>query len=206
MSTRERQDFNSIDDVYLREVKNRIDASWRLQRQLERCNILSAQLDKPGNQNSFENSVLALLGDLPTYVRRSVEARKTDYTVTPEPRYQFKYSCQVPMGTIENPLQYNKPEDYDYDPNEPTVTYSPIKVTDPPYIDYIKLLQIIKAELESGGASWQLQKTLKDLGMVPTNISKSLVNQYEKTIKNLISEHRKQGYNYSYNDLFLSYG
>lgn len=200
MSEEESEKFVSLDDIYLRELKDKIDSPWRLQRQLERCNILAAG----ENEKAFQDSVEITLDELPIEIKSNVMARENEYWVTPEPDYQFKYNCGVPVGSIEQPVMLNDPEDWDYDSSRSTVPWSPVLVETPPYIDHKKLLAIIKEEAERGGLSWQYEKFEKEVGRIPQLIPEPILEDYERLISQTMLEHRRQGIMYSFNDLLES--
>jgi len=92
----------AISDLFSLKVKGRVDAAWRLQRQLERCNVLAARA--PLSEEGFETFKQTLLGDLPIGVRQRVEAREEDYIIKGGPEWHYIYNAGVPMGTPDDPV------------------------------------------------------------------------------------------------------
>jgi len=192
--SQEFQDLSKLtSNIFDKEVRDKIDSSYRCQRQLERCNILATQAGDPVKNIEFENSVEALMGDLPTKIRLAVLDRREDYIVKPEPRWQYLKAGRYNMGTPDNPVK----DDYGN-------VISPIKVQDPPFEDPMTKLSIIKEELESGGASWRYDKTLRDEGRTPRLIPFEAEQELENVIRDTVVKHRKAGVMYSWADLLLS--
>ena len=170
-----------IDNLFDATVKGKVDAVWRLQRQLERCNILLGT----GDMATFENSVWALLGDLPMSVRETILARSGDYNnkVT---SYKFESCCGINAGTLQNPVVQVKghlewefmidvPQDFQDRFPDRILRISPIAHTELK-TDYIKLYQIIKEELEKSGASWQYEKKTGKAMKVEEDLSREIIN------------------------------
>jgi len=123
MSGSEDIEYGSVDDLFRGQIKGRIDAPWRYQRQLERCNILMAG----ENQLAFEASVRALLGDLPLYIKNKIvgtdesskaklcpvckeefvpmdRGRQGEFNRMTPDTYQYQENCGVQIGTPNNPF------------------------------------------------------------------------------------------------------
>ena len=123
MSDSKELEYGSVDDLFRGQIKGRIDAPWRYQRQLERCNILMAG----DNQLAFEASVRALLGDLPLYIKSKIvgtddrekaklcpkckenfvpldKGRQGEFNQMTEDSYQYQENCGVQIGTPKNPF------------------------------------------------------------------------------------------------------
>lgn len=149
-----------MDSLFDINIKGRVDPVWRLQRQLERTNIVLGT----GDIVTFENSVLALKGDLPISIKNAVLKRSDDYNKTIV-EYVFKENCGIKMGTIKNPLVsvHGHPEWEDLqsvpksfrDKYEDRISiYSPVEV-ETTRTDYITLFEVMKEEIEKAGVSWQ---------------------------------------------------
>lgn len=161
----EREDI--VDELFNAQVKGKVDPVWRLQRQLERCNILLGT----GDIEVFQNSVLALKGDLPMGIKAAVISRSGDYNSNVV-KYDYEHAGPTRLGTVANPLvrvrghpewgsMMDIPQSFRDEHEDLISIWSPIKV-EGEETDYIDLFEIIKEEIEKGGASWQYEKrTLK---------------------------------------------
>ena len=145
-----------VEDLYTREMKEKIDAKWRLERQLDRCNRLAidAALD-PAREEAFKQAVEVLLGDLPLRIKQKVLDREDEFIIPPREEWHYRYCGNQPMGTPENPVTDAEGR-----------VISPILVTTPEDLDPFALLEIIKEELEKGGVSWEYEKLLREEGRV----------------------------------------
>ncbi len=152
------------DDLFDPQVKGRVDPIARLARQLERCNMVLVM----GDVVTFENSVLALKGDLPMSVKEAVLARKGEFNSAPV-RYEYMTTCGVNIGTPKNPF-VSVPGHPEWDflldipkPYRDAHMEDKITILSPTRIkgeitDYIDLYEIIKEELEKAGLTWRYGK------------------------------------------------
>lgn len=113
-----------------------------------------------GDDDLFSRRVDLLLRQLPTAIKTSERFKKKldECTITLEPRWQYKYNCGYPMGTPENPVMMNDPDDSDYDPKQPTYPISPVLVQDEPYTDWMAVFELCVDEFEAQGTTWHKEK------------------------------------------------
>ena len=123
-------------------IGERLDITYLLLRQIQ----MVAQASLEGDEARFQNSIETLLSLLPNENIAKVEAQKKDYVKTTE-EPQFKTFCGKQLGTIDQPLMRNSPQDWNYNPNLPQILVSPIMV-ETEQTDYQILLRIILKELE----------------------------------------------------------
>lgn len=194
-----------MDSLFDIRIKGKVDVIWRLQKQLERCNMILAM----GNIEAFESSVLALKGDLPMGVKKAVLARTDEFNSTPI-RYEYTNCCGVNVGTPDNPMisveghrewdfldQVPKPFRDEYKDRIHTVSPRRIEETE---TDYIDLYEIIKEELERAGSTWQYEKkipkAMKIQEKLPKHIVKEIVGNRVDFLLNLRNQYPKMALGY----------
>ncbi len=208
MSSRDLSEYGSVDGIFDKEIKGKIDAPWGYARQRERCNVLMAG----ENLIAFESSVRALLGDLPLHIKTDVVARKTEFNAIPPSSYKYMNNCGVNIGTPDNPLVsvvdhpewdfMNEVPEYFRDNHEDKITIlSPIEIIGVEYTDHEKLFEIIKEEGERGGLGWKYDSARKETGPVEIILPAGLSRDIEKVIVKQLIEHRKKGKMYSWADM-----
>ena len=92
-------------------VRGTLDPYVLVRLQVNRCSIALSG----GDSALFGNSVMALLAMLPGDKRRDIEKRKSEYTTVTQV-YRYKSPNGWKLGTPENPVYRNKPDDDDYNP------------------------------------------------------------------------------------------
>jgi len=159
-----------------------VDAAWRLQRQLERCNVLAtrASLTEEGFE-AFKQAVATLLGDLPIGVRQRVEAREEDYIIKGGPEWHYIYNAGVPMGTPDDPVcdEHGNP-------------ISPVLVQQPDEVDPFALLSVIKEELEKGGLTWEYREEHKAIRKIGEPLPEGIVSRAEQMLVRFIRQVRAE--------------
>jgi len=202
--TQEEKD-SMMDNLFDIKVKGKVDVIWRLQKQLERCNMILGM----GNFEAFENSVLALKGDLPMGVKEAVLDRQGEFNSTPV-RYQYTNCCGVKVGTIKNPMVdvpghpeweflLDVPKPYRESHVDEIDILSPIKVEETE-TDYIDLYEIIKEELEKAGTSWQYEKKIPKAMKIQETLPKKIINEIVKNRVDLLMSLRQD-----YPEMVLGY-
>jgi len=178
-----------IGELFNVQVKGKVDPIWRLQRLLERCNILAVT----GDEEAFGRAVEVLLGELPISVKRAVEARQEEYMSPRRVVYQFRTCMGVPLaGTPSEPLTSNPPDSPFYDPYLPDVPLNPIPVEEGPRIDYFALLEIIKEELEKANLTWEHRLEHKHLRKIESRLPEGIVSGAEKLLIDYIMQVRAE--------------
>lgn len=186
-----------VEDIYKRKLKDRVDPPYRLQNQLKRCNILASR----GDPLVFESAVRTLIGDLPYSVKTTVQERiENECTIVPPVIWKYIEFCGHRLGTTKKPFVTNDPNGIDYNPNEPSDPISPYEFHPAPYIDYEKVLGIVKEELEFGGGSWRYDKALKEMGSIPKELPAKVKKKLIDAILGVYLEHRAEGILYSWSD------
>ena len=172
----EEEEFSDV------EVKGRLDAKWRLERQLDRCNSLAieAALD-PRKEEAFKRAVEVLLGDLPISIRQKVMDRRNEFIIPPREEWQYRYCAGQPMGTPDNPV-------LDADGR----VISPILVTVPEELDPYALLEIIKEELERANLSWEYILQHEPLRKIEKKLPEGIVSRAEKMLVDYIMQVRAE--------------
>lgn len=182
MSVREEESGGllGLDDAFLRDIKGRIDSTWKIQRQLERCAILRSGITV--EPESYNASVRELLSDLPLSVEEAVRKREEEYVTALEPQLEYDYYCGVPVTNVD----------------EAGVRVSPREVEVEPEVDYEKLHDIIKEEADRAGLRWEYKKAGIEMGAVPKRLPNTIVKDLEDALTSTILEHRKKGFMYSW--------
>ncbi len=194
-----------MDNLFNPVVKGRVDSIWRLQKQLERCNMLIASPDI----SAFESSILALKGDLPMGVKEAVLTRTNEFNSSPE-RYKYMNTCGQKVGTLKNPLvSVEGHPEYDFLLDIPKLlreTYrdritilSPIKSQEVE-TDYFDLFEIIKEELERAGTTWQYEKKIPKAMKIQETLPKKIINEIVKNRVDLLMSLRQD-----YPEMVLGY-
>lgn len=182
-------EYGSVGSIFDTEIRGKIDAPWRLQRQIERCNVLISSDNVP----AFDAAVRALMGDLPYKIKTNVLARSKEYDVQATKWIYTKWRGRR-QGTPENPVLNNDPADWiNYDPKQPTTVKSPIEVPDN-YTDYERMLDVIKEEIELGHISWKYDAKGLNWGEVESPLSPGLTKRFTKAIVAEIAAQRKEGH------------
>lgn len=211
MSSSGLSEYGSVEDIFNKEIKGKIDAPWRFTRQLERCNVLMAG----ENLQAFEASVRALLGDLPLHIKNKVMDRKSEFNVVPPSSYNYMNNCGINIGTPDNPFVsvvehsewdfLNEVPDSFREYNEDKITIlSPVEVEGVEYTDHEKLLEIIKEEADEGGLGWRYDNIRYETGPVETILPAGLASDIEKILVTQMIEHRKSGNMYSWAEMIGS--
>ena len=171
-----------IEDLYIRDLKEKIDARWRLQRQLERCNLLAIEAASSEEKyEAFRQAVEVLLGDLPIRIRKRVEAREEDYVIKGGPEWHYIYNAGVPMGTPDDPVcdEHGNP-------------ISPVLVQQPDEVDPFALLSVIKEELEKGGLTWEYREEHKAIRKIGEPLPEGIVSRAEQMLVRFIRQVRAE--------------
>lgn len=113
-------------------VKGKFDPMSRLQRQLERVNVIASS----GDDVMLENAIQVLYSELPINIKQAVDAREDEYRAVEE-KLVFNFFAGLPI-------------------NNPKLG-SPRKVAEE-YIDWLKLLEVIKEELEKANLTWEYRE------------------------------------------------
>jgi len=179
----ERIEYGSVDKLFDVQVKGKIDPAWRLQRQLERCNVLMCGQDV----SIFEAAVRALLGDIPLRIKARVLKRSKDFNDMIK-RPIVSYWCGVPQ--------------YKYDDDGKRI---PPEVVEEETTDYEKLFAFIKEELEIGGTTWRYDTKKINIGEVEKPISKKITNFVTDKMVEALLDLRAKGYvDLSFQDIVAS--
>jgi len=208
MSASDKIEYGSISGIFDKEIKGKIDAPWRFQRQLERCNVLMAGADL----QSFESSVRALLGDLPFDIKSNVLARKNEFNPTPQPTYHYIENCNIKVGTPDNQLIsvvgheewefMNEVPKHFLDNHMDKITIlSPVEVEGVQFTDHEKLLEIIKEEADRGGLGWRYENTRLEVGPVEKILPDGLSRDLENVLIDQLIKHRQEGHMYSWAEM-----
>ena len=111
-------------------------------RQIERTYLSATQ-----DESLFAANVRLLLATVPSHKRTEILERSDEYTSTVE-KYQYKYCCNVPLGTPEEP-----------------VNGSPFLVTEE-VIDWHQLFEIILKAFQDCNLTWKFEKWTIEIGKV----------------------------------------
>ena len=170
MSRRARLGEEQGQELFDVELKDQVDATTILLRQLERCNILGTQ----GDEERFARAVEVLMDDLPLTVKERVKARRREWEYSYS-GWQYKWCGKYPMGTPEDPVTDAEGR-----------VISPVFVEYPPQPDPYALLGVIKEELEKAGITWQHREEHKPIRKVGEPLPDSVVSEAEKILINYI--------------------
>jgi len=175
--------FEEVEELYTREVKEKIDAKWRLERQLDRCNRLAIEAAfDPAKEEAFKRAVGAALDDLPIRIKQHVLERKDEYYIPPQQVWRYQFCGKHPMGTPDNPVRDAEGR-----------VISPVLETTPEDLDPYALLGVIKEELEKGGLAWEYEKLLREEGRVEKEeLAEEIVSEYEEMITQMVIKHRRK--------------
>lgn len=123
----------SVDDDLLEEspIHGELDIEALVFRQIERTANSASQ-----DETLFANNVRVLMTYLPEYKQEEIQDRSGEYTSTIQ-RWQFKYWCGVPLGTIEEPIN-----------GSPALIEEEIT-------DWHQLFQILMNTFEQCGVTWK---------------------------------------------------
>jgi len=164
------------DELFAVEVKGKVDPIWRLQRQLERCNIIGST----GDEEAFERAVEVLYSELPMQIKQAVDGREDEFRGTEE-KLVFINFAGVPIRNKE--------------------LGSPQRVEEERF-DYFKLFEVIKEEIEKAKLSWEYKEEHKPLRGIMTPIPDGILNAARELIKNFLEDlERSSGLTIRYKDL-----
>jgi len=202
-----------VDPLFAVDIKGTSNPQFRLQRQLERCNVLSTHMDI----TVFETAVRTALGDCPLHIKTRVLARGKEYNNIPDAEYKYEFCANARIGTPSNPsvswhdkryepgpLQ-DRPgwekmeEDLDY------AVYSPRLVPRKEMTDYEGLLGIIKEELDNAGLGWK--RDTRNIEITPETgieLPEGVAKKIEDAIVPLYLDYRAKNPGISYQEFAKS--
>jgi len=173
--------------------RGNLDPEYLIRLQINRCYIALSS----GDDILFGNSVMALLGGLPSNKRKEIEDRREDYVEMVE-EYEYKSPNGWRLGSPEAPVYRNLPTDDNYDPHlkqiktviklvpkkneageeyteeieEKIETYGEPVLISPilkknEHTDYYKLFILCQEKLEEANLSWRVEQITEELGRIP---------------------------------------
>jgi len=103
----------------------------------------------------FEHNVDLLRRMLPRSVKETEEYKKALAELTEDQEtYVWERFCGVKLGSIEEPLMWNDPQNPGYDPKKPTVPSSPRKVT-VTITDWFGVFELCLGVADKLGIAWK---------------------------------------------------
>jgi hypothetical protein len=123
-------------------IRGELDIETLVFRQIERTSQSASQ-----DEALFASNVRILMSYLPSHKREEITMRADEYSSI-QKKYEYKYNCNVPMGTPEEP-----------------VCGSPY-VIEEEVIDWHLLFQILMDVFEECGVTWKFEKWTVEIGAV----------------------------------------
>jgi len=154
------------DELFAVEVKGKVDPIWRLQRQLERCNIIGST----GVEEEFERAVEVLYSELPLHIKQAVDRREHEFRGVEKKRVPVVFAG-VPITNSDMIKPKNIEEEI---------------------VDYFKLFEIIKEEIEKAKLSWEYKEEHKALKAIPEPIPEEILNVARDVVKGFLEDLEKK--------------
>ena len=120
-----RKNFKTIEKP---KIEESYDYGEQVRRQIERCLEASSIEDPITRKNTHQACVFALGNLIPDDDRDPEFMAELNACTEIKKSWHYETFAGSRVGTPENPMCHNEPGDYDYDPNKPTVPYSPILI------------------------------------------------------------------------------
>ena len=121
---------------------NKIDIAQTVFRQMERINQASLI-----SEEALASAIRILMVLIPKDRRAELKERSDEYTSTIS-RYEFKYWCGVPMGTVEHPING-----------------SPFLIEEQ-NVDWFAVYEICVEIFEDLGITWKTEKWTREAGKI----------------------------------------
>jgi hypothetical protein len=123
-------------------IRGELDIEALVFRQIERTHQAAIE-----DESIFAANVRLLMNMLPSYKKNEVIERSDEY-MSVQSRYEYKYNCNVPLGTPEHPIC-----------GSPWVVEEEVT-------DWYKLLEIVLEVFEECGVTWKTEAWTVEVGKV----------------------------------------
>lgn len=117
----------------------------------------------------FSSHVRLLMNMIPSHKKEEVESRSEEY-INNVKRYEYKYFCGVPMGTVKHP-----------------VNGSPF-IIEEEVIDWNKIFEIVLETFEDCGITWRHDSLTVEVGKIGDNFATTPTPVFTKGITPQVEE------------------